>query len=116
MTIYAKTPSFQASAKYERYSLRVDFSQTLDENETGYEELIELFGRDLHETQIPLLGGDVLKIGAPVFKCMLLPRLEAASHPQRRAAGRRLLFQRIHLGRRVLRFGDLHPTSDPSRC
>ena len=76
-TIYAKTPFFQASAKYERNALRVDFSSTLDEYETGYEELIELFGRDMHKTQNPLLGGDVLKIGPPVSKCMLLPRLEA---------------------------------------
>jgi hypothetical protein len=80
-TLYSKAASCQHSAKYERNALRVDFSRKKDSEEvsdlTGYEGLVDVFARDIHRTALERLGGDVLKIGQPAFKCMFLPRLEA---------------------------------------
>ena len=71
---------------YKRNALRVDFSRRKDSDgdsqedidSTGYEGLVEFFARDIHRTTLERLGGDVIKVGPPVFKCMFLPRLEAA--------------------------------------
>jgi hypothetical protein len=77
-TVYSKAALYRSSAKYERNALRIDFSRSDDsDGSSGYEQLVGLFGRDIHETILPRLGGDVLIIGPPMFKCMFLPRLEA---------------------------------------
>jgi hypothetical protein len=76
-TVYSKAAFYRSSTKYVRNALRVDFSGDPGQDESDYEQLVELFGRNIHKTILPRLGGDVLKIGSPVFKCMLLPRLEA---------------------------------------
>ena len=80
-TVYSKAAFYRRSALYVRNALRVDFSREpelgVDSDARVYEQLAGLFGRDIHRTILPRLGGDVLKIGPPMFKCMFLPRLEA---------------------------------------
>jgi hypothetical protein len=79
-TVYSNIALYQTSAVYSRNAL-VDFSRDRkeleDREEIGYEQLVGLFARKIHRTSLPRLGGDVLNIGLPIFKCMFLPCLEA---------------------------------------
>ena len=89
--LYATTDPSMYTARYDRNCLAVDFNlvqpgqdmlpetqieQQDDLVQTIWQRLTPLLGRNFFSNTLPQQGGDILKLGAPKFKYMLLPREE----------------------------------------
>ena len=89
--LYATTDSSMYSARYDRNCLAVDFNlvqpgqdmlpetqieQQDDLVQIIWQRLAPLLGRNFSSNTLQQQGGDILKLGAPKFKNMLLPREE----------------------------------------
>jgi len=86
--LYATTDPSMYKAVYNKRCLTVNFDIMSPEEcqlpaaqqeilrQATWERLVPLLGRNCFTTQLERQGGDLLKLGAPKFKYMLLPREE----------------------------------------